>query len=595
METKNIRNFSIIAHIDHGKSTLADRLIDKTNAVEKRKMRAQVLDVMELERERGITIKMQPVRMAYNLDGEDYELNLIDTPGHIDFSYEVSRALKAVEGTILLVDATQGVQAQTFSTLEMAKESGLVIIPVLNKIDMPAARVDAVLKEVVDLLGCEEQEVLKVSAKTGEGVDELIAEIIKRIPPPLHTFDDGSRALIFDFEYSNHQGVIVYARVIDGSFKKGDELVLVAGKEKFIAGEVGIFTPERKEVAVLNRGETGYIVTNIKKPNVAVVGDTVTFFKKPLPALPGYFKPSPVVWASVYPEGKDDFDDLKQALMKLHLSDSSLEFEEESQGALGRGFRCGFLGMLHLEIIIERLKREFSLELITASPTISYEVELVSGKKETFRSPILFPEPHLIKKIFEPWVTFEIITTAENVGDIMKLCYEHEAKVSDTKQFGKERFSLGGEMPLRELMRGFFDRLKSVSSGYASISYKMGDIKEADVVKLDILVAEEPVMALTKIISRRRVEIESEEAVEKLRKILPRQLFAIKIQAKALGRIVSSRTISAMKKDVAGYLYGGDISRKKKLWEKQKKGKKRRGAFAKVNIPQEVFLKMMKS
>ncbi|PIR58137.1 MAG: elongation factor 4 [Parcubacteria group bacterium CG10_big_fil_rev_8_21_14_0_10_38_31] len=595
METKNIRNFSIIAHIDHGKSTLADRLIDKTHAVEKRKMRAQVLDVMELERERGITIKMQPVRMAYNLNGQDYELNLIDTPGHIDFSYEVSRALKAVEGTILLVDATQGVQAQTFSTLEMAQNSGLVIIPVLNKIDMPAARVDAVLKEVVDLLGCDEKDVLKVSAKTGEGVDELIAEIIKRIPAPVSSDKSGSRALVFDFEYSNHQGVIVYARVIDGSFKKGDELVLVAGKEKFTAGEVGIFTPGRKEISVLNEGETGYIVTNIKKPNVAVVGDTVTSFKKPLPSLLGYFKPSPVVWASIYPEGKDDFDDLKQALMKLSLSDSSLEFEEETQGALGRGFRCGFLGMLHLEIILERLKREFSLELITASPTISYEVELLSGNREIVRSPILFPEPHLIKKIFEPWVNFEIITTSERVGDIMKLCYDHEAEVTDTKQFGKERISMGGEMPLRELMRGFFDKLKSVSSGYASISYKISDMREADVVKLDILVAEEPVVAFTKIISRRRVNIESEEAVEKLYKILPRQLFVIKIQAKALGRIISSRTISAMKKDVTGYLYGGDISRKKKLWEKQKKGKKKREAFAKVNIPQEVFLKMMKS
>lgn len=595
METKNIRNFSIIAHIDHGKSTLADRLIDKTHAVEKRKMKAQVLDVMELERERGITIKMQPVRMNYKLDNTDYQLNLIDTPGHIDFSYEVSRALKAVEGTILLVDATQGVQAQTFSTLEMAQESGLVIIPVLNKIDMPAARVDAVLKEVVDLLGCDERDVLKVSAKTGEGVDELIAEIIKRIPSPVHNFDTGSRALIFDFEYSNHQGVIVYARVTDGSFKRGDELVLVAGKEKFIAGEVGIFTPERKEVDSLNEGETGYIVTNIKRPNVAVVGDTVTFLKKPLPSLAGYFKPNPVVWASIYPEGQDDFDDLKQALMKLNLSDSSLEFEEETQGALGRGFRCGFLGMLHLEIILERLKREFSLDLVTASPTISYEVELVSGKREVFRSPVIFPEPHLIKKVFEPWVNFEIITTPENVGDIMKLCYEHEAEVSDTKQFGKDRISVGGEMPLRELMRGFFDRLKSVSAGYASISYKVGDLREADVVKLEILVAEEPVSAFTKIISRRRVNIEAEEAVEKLHKILPRQLFAIKIQAKAIGRIISSRTISAIKKDVTGYLYGGDISRKKKLWEKQKKGKKRREAFSKVSIPQEVFLKMMKS
>lgn len=595
METKNIRNFSIIAHIDHGKSTLADRLIDKTHAVEKRKMRAQVLDVMDLERERGITIKMQPVRMEYKLDGKDYELNLIDTPGHIDFSYEVSRALKAVEGTILLVDATQGMQAQTFSTLEMAQESGLVIIPVLNKIDMPAARVDVVLKEVVDFLGCDEKDVLKVSAKTGEGVDELIAEVIKRIPPPVHNFDTGSRALIFDFEYSNHQGVIVYARVTDGSFKKGDELVLIAGKEKFIAGEVGIFTPGRKEIDILNEGETGYIVTNIKRPNVAVVGDTVTFLKKPLPALSGYFKPSPVVWASIYPEGKDDFDDLKQALMKLHLSDSSLEFDEETQGALGRGFRCGFLGMLHLEIVLERLKREFSLELITASPTISYEVELISGKRETFRSPVSFPEPHLIKKVFEPWVNFDIITNPENVGDIMKLCYEHEAEVSDTKQFGKDRISVGGKMPLRELMRGFFDMLKSVSAGYASISYKVGDMKEADVVKLEILVADEPVIAFTKIISRRRVNIEAEEAVEKLHKILPRQLFNIKIQAKALGRIISSRTISAMKKDVTGYLYGGDISRKKKLWEKQKKGKKKREAFAKVNIPQEVFLKMMKS
>ncbi len=621
MDLKHIRNFSIIAHIDHGKSTLADRMLEITHTIETRKMRDQVLDSMELERERGITIKMQPVRMEHTVDGEGYILNLIDTPGHIDFSYEVSRALKAVEGSILLVDSTQGVQAQTLTTLAMAREGGLKIIPVLSKIDSPLARIEEVKHEVMKLLECREEDILLVSGRTGEGVENLLKEVIKRVPAPKESYtgENVLRALVFDFKYSNHKGVIVFVRILDGKVRKGDNLMFSISGEKFTSLEVGTFSPEETMREELVSGDTGYIVTGIKKPGIASVGDTITMFKNPLPALSGYMKALPVVWASVFPEDADDFTELKSSLGKLKLSDSAFSYEEESSGSLGRGFRCGFLGMLHLEIITERLKREFNLALVITTPSITYEVVLKNTKGEKIYphtnsliasgtrlqndqrksvwvySPYFFPNDSNIETVYEPWVLVKIITPAKYLGGIMQLLFDHEAEVGETDNFGDSRSSISVKMPLRELMRNFFDELKSVSSGYGSISYEIGENREANVTRLDILVADEAVPAFSRVVSKKRVEEEAEIAVEKLHSLLPRQMFTLKIQGKALGRIISSRTISGMKKDVTQHMYGGDITRKMKLREKQKKGKKKMKERGRVNIPQEVFLKMMRS
>ena len=593
MDLKHIRNFSIIAHIDHGKSTLADRMLEKTNTIEKRKMMEQVLDSMELERERGITIKMQPVRMKYKLDGQDYILNLIDTPGHIDFSYEVSRALKAVEGSILLVDATQGVQAQTLTTLNMARESGLKIIPVVSKIDSPLARIDDVKLEIVSLLGVEPDEILEVSGRTGEGVDNLLAEVIKRVPAPKDEFegDNTFRSLVFDFQYSNHRGVIVYVRVLNGEVTKNTPLIFKVANEKFSAIEVGIFAPGETPTDKLSSGEIGYIVTGIKVPGIASVGDTVASLKDNHEPLHGYMTPNPVVWASVYPESADDFDFLKQALGRLRLSDSSFAHEEEASGTLGRGFRCGFLGMLHME----RLKREFNLNLVVTNPSITYKVIYKNGKDEMIYSPSLFPEDNTVDKVLEPWVRVKIITPAKYLGAIMQSLYDHEAVVGDSEVFGDTRTSLSLTMPLRELMRNYFNELKSLTSGYASISYEISEMKVADVVRLDVLVADEIVPAFCRVVSRRRADVEAEEAVEKLYKILPRQMFSFKIQGKAMGRIISSRSLSGMKKNVTAHMYGGDITRKMKLRERQKEGKKRMQERGVVNMPPEVFIKMIRN
>ena len=613
MNPQFIRNFSIIAHIDHGKSTLADRMLEITGTIEKRKMQAQVLDSMELERERGITIKMQPVRMKFkrltgNDAGREYILNLIDTPGHIDFSYEVSRALKAVEGSILLVDSTQGVQAQTLTTLNMARESGLKIIPVISKIDSPLARVPEVMKEVCELLDCDESEVLKVSGKTGEGVANLLDQVIARVPAPQAPHvagvqDHGAvttgdfRSLVFDFQYSNHKGVIVYVRVMNGSVTKNQQLKFKVSNETFNAQEVGIFAPDDTPTESLSAGEIGYIVTGIKQPGIASVGDTVASVRDTLPPLAGYMSPRPVVWASIYPESQDDFTALKAALGKLRLSDSSFTHEEESSGSLGRGFRCGFLGMLHLEIITERLRREFNLNLVVTTPSITYVAELKNGKTKTIYSPAMFPEDHEISRVLEPLVKMKIITPPSYLGALMQAVFDHEGEVQTTENFGENRTSLTLIMPLRELMRNFFDEVKSISSGFASISYEVAESRPADVVRMDILVADEVVPAFSRVVSRRRAEEEGKSAVEKLHKVLPRQMFTMKIQDKAMGRIIYSETLSGMKKDVTQHMYGGDITRKMKLREKQKKGKKKMEAIGrgKVNIPQEVFLKMMRA
>ena len=621
MNQDRIRNFSIIAHVDHGKSTLADRMLERTGAIPERKMRDQVLDRMDLERERGITIKMQPARMTYRAaEGvAEYILNLIDTPGHIDFSYEVSRALHAVEGVVLLVDSTQGVQAQTLTTLAMAQEQGCAVIPVVSKIDAPAARVGEVSGELAELLGVDQSEVIAVSGKTGAGVDELLETIIREVPPPqqrvgelnsptekresltLPTLPEPPgrepRGLVFDFSYSKHRGVIVYLRVFDGVFKKGQTLAFRAAGKEFVALETGIFAPDETPCEALSAGEIGYIVTGIKEAGVVAVGDTVGAAKGALPALAGYERPRPVVWASVYPESQDDLPLLRQSLERLRLSDSSLSFEEESSGVLGRGFRCGFLGLLHLEIVTERLRREFGLRLIVTIPTISYVVTTKNGVREVVYTPAKFPEYGDIEAIEEPWAKVIIIIPPDALSSLVQLLYEHEADTLSTETYHDGRIEMTVEMPLRELMRGFFDTLKNISSGYASLSYELLPERVADVVRLDILVAEEPVPAFARVVARRRVREEAEKMVEKLHGVLPRQLFVTKIQARALGQIVASKALSAMRKDVTGYLYGGDVTRKNKLLDKQKRGKKKmleRGT-GKVSIPEDVFMKMVQA
>ena len=611
---QNIRNFSIIAHIDHGKSTLADRMLEETHTIEKRKMREQVLDQMDLERERGITIKMQPVRMEYHtqvpstkVQSSNYILNLIDTPGHIDFSYEVSRALSAVEGAILLVDATQGVQAQTLSVLELARAQNLVILPVVNKIDLPHAEVERTKDELVRLLGCERESILSVSGKTGEGVAELLQKIVEVIPPPKLSlplpspYDKGRvgegilQALVFDFAYDTHRGVILFLRIFGGELKRNEKLRFTSSGKDFNAIEVGVFRPQEEPTGHLSAGEIGYVVTGIKEPGVARIGDTITSASKPAPALPGFGKPYPVVWASLYPENQNDFVLLRQSLARLSLSDSSLSYEEEASGSLGRGFRAGLLGMLHLEIVSERLRREFGLSLIVASPTITYEIEDLKGKKVKVYSAVHFPDESTYNKVYEPWVQINIIMPSRTLGALQALFHEHEVEQTGLENWAGDRINVEGSMPLRELMRNFFDELKSVSSGYASLSYKIGEWRAADIVRLDLMVNDEVIAAFSRVVSRRRVEHEANEAADKLEKLIPRQMIDVKIQAKAMGRIIAARRLSALRKDVTDYLYGGDITRKMKLREKQKKGKKKMQARGSVSIPPDVYLKMTKS
>jgi len=597
-------------------------MLELTNTIESRKMHEQVLDRMDLEQERGITIKMTPVRMLWHPQNQnvnikiqndnaksknensEYILNLIDTPGHVDFAYEVSRALSAVEGVVLLVDATQGVEAQTLSVLGIAKELNLVIIPVVSKIDAPTARTDVIVSELALLLKCDESLVLRVSGKTGEGVAPLLNAVVERIPAPRPRTESAQAltplearppmGLIFDFDYSDHRGVILYVRMFGGVVKKGDTLMFAAAKISFVAQEVGVLTPEESSRPELLEGEIGYIVTGVKKPGVVSVGDTVTSKRVIASALPGYRPPAPVIWASVYPESQDDLVALRQALERLRLTDSSLSYEEESSGVMGKGFRCGFLGMLHLEIVIERLRREFTLALVVTQPTTMYEVTHKNGAVESVYAPTRFPDDGVAERVREVWAHISLITPPEYMGGISQLLYDHEAVVGDTATLPDGKLEVRAEMPLRELMRSFFDRLKSVSSGYASLSYELAGLKDADVVRLDTLVAEEAVPAFARIISRRRIQEEAEAMVERLEKLLPRQLFELKIQTRVSGRIIAARRVSALRKDVTGYLYGGDVTRKMKLLEKQKRGKKKMLARGKVDIPHEVFLKVVK-
>lgn len=593
MDISKIRNFSIIAHIDHGKSTLADRMLEITGTIQERDMTNQVLDNMELEKERGITIKMQPVRMKWSKGGQDYVFHLIDTPGHIDFSYEVSRAIKAVEGTLLLVDSTQGVQAQTLTVLEMARSSGLTIIPVLTKVDAPASRVDDITLEVCELLGCEIEDIKLVSGKTGEGVADLLDTIVHKVPPPTSEIPD-PRALVFDYEYSNHQGIIVYIRVTDGTIKKGDSLQLVYGNSRFTASEVGSFSPRRVAKDSLSAGEIGYVVTGIKDAAIAVVGDTVTKVGMNTPSLSGYQEAKPMIWASVYPESQDEFLSLRNSLQRLHLSDSAFHFEEESSGILGRGFRCGFLGMLHLEIITERLKREFDQEIILTAPTVEYSVTKKNGEVVDVYAPHHFPGHGDVQEAREPWVQMRFVIPREYLSNAIQLLNNYESNIVDTITHGvRNSTELVAEMPLRELMRNFFDAVKSATSGYGSVSYELIGYRVADVERLDITINGEIVPAFTRICSTIRIQEEAKELVEHIGELMPQQLVIVKIQAFMRGRIIASHQIKAMRKDVTDYLYGGDITRRKKLWEKQKKGKKKMQLLANVEIPNDVFLKVV--
>jgi len=595
MEQSNTRNFCVISHIDHGKSTLADRFLELTGAVEKRQMHEQFLDQMELERERGITIKLQPVRMAYSLHTTHYILNLIDTPGHVDFSYEVSRSLAAVEGAILLVDAAKGVQAQTLANLHLAQKQGLVIIPAINKIDLPNARVAEVEEEIKKLLRAD-REILKISAKTGEGIERVLQEVIEKIPPPRGSSDRPFRALIFDSAFDAYKGVLAYVRVFDGEIKAGEKIELFASKAGGEAIEVGHFMPELKKYAKLSAGDIGYIATGLKNPGQVRVGDTI--FKisdgEPAEQLPGYEEPRPVVFASFYPESSDDYNVLKDALGKLKLTDASLSYEPETSIGLGRGFRLGFLGMLHVEIVSERLKREFGLSLIISTPSVEYRVIQKNGEILAVRSAAALPDPSIIEKIEEPTVGLEILTPENYMGQLLKLMAEYRSGYETTEYVTKELVILKYRVPLAEIITDFYDRLKSVSSGYASMSYEPARYEPADLVRLDILVAGDSVEPFSKIVPHASAYQEGRRMVEKLKKVIPRQWFAVSLQAAIGGKIIARETISALRKDVTGYLYGGDVTRKKKLLEKQKKGKKKMKELGRVNIPQKVFLEMLR-
>lgn len=586
----NIRNFCIIAHIDHGKSTLADRLLEFTGTVAKREMKAQLLDSMDLERERGITIKLTPVRMEYS----GHILNLIDTPGHVDFNYEVSRSLAAVEGAILLVDASQGVQAQTIGNLYLAMEQNLKIIPVINKIDLPNAQVEQTENEIINLLGCEKKDILRVSAKTGEGVEEIIAAVIERVPAPKNEIGKPLRALIFDSIYDDYRGVVAYCRVMDGEIKAKDKMFLMATGLTSEVLEVGYFKPKYNASKILATGEIGYIVTGLKDIEGCRVGDTITSVGAKVEQLSGYKEVNPMVFAGIFCQSGTDYEHMRHAILKLKLNDSSLIFEPEQSSVLGFGFRCGFLGLLHLDIFQERLKREYKLPIIVTVPSVAYRVTKTSGEPKIIKSPAEWPDPSQIKKAEEPWVKADIVTPKEFIGQIMALAEEKHGVYQNTEYLNAERAILHYQIPLSSILVDFYDRLKSASSGYASLNYELADYKEADIVKLDVLVAEEDQEALASLVYRPEAYNVARRITEKLKESLPRQMFEIKIQAAVGGKIIASERIPAMRKDVLAKMSGGDWTRKSKLLQKQKKGKARMKAAGHVQIPTETYLAILK-
>jgi GTP-binding protein LepA len=590
MNQDHIRNFCIIAHIDHGKSTLADRLLELTNTVEKRAMKAQLLDKMDLEREKGITIKLAPVRMEY----KGYELNLIDTPGHVDFSYEVSRSLQAAEGALLVVDASQGIQAQTLANVYLAMAADLRIIPILNKIDLPAADVNRVGAEIVSLLGCEFEDILQISAKTGTGVEAVLEKIVADIPAPKPSITDETRALIFDSYYDDYRGVILYLRVFDGVIAKNSEIQMIATGAKGLALEVGALKPDMTPGKDLKAGEIGYIVTNLKSTREAKVGDTVTLAAKPADAaLPGYKNVQPFVYAGFFPESNEYYQDLKDAVEKLSLSDSALQFAPENSPVLGFGVRIGFLGLLHMDIIRERLEREYDLDLVVTNPSTDYQISLLNGEELDIKSAADLPNPASIKEIREPWIKGEIIVPKDYVGPVIQLISSKRG-LQTNLSYVEDRAVVAFEAPLANLLTDFYDQLKSITSGYGSFNYELDDYRAEDLVRLDFYVAGEMVGALSVMVHRSEAQRLGRDTVEKLKDVIPRQNFQVALQAAIGGKFIAREDISAYRKDVTTGLYGGDVSRKKKVLAKQAKGKKRMKRFGKVDIPAEAFTVMLK-
>jgi GTP-binding protein LepA len=596
MTSEHIRNFCIIAHIDHGKSTLADRLLHLTGTVPERDTTEQILDSMELEREKGVTIKASAVRMSYTAkNGEKYELNLIDTPGHVDFGYEVSRALEACEGALLVVDASQGVEAQTLANLYSALEADLEIIPIINKIDLPSAHPDEVAEEISNLLGTPPQDILRISAKEGINIDTVLETIIKEVPPPKGDEHGPLRALIFDSHYDSYKGVVAYVRLVEGKIEHTDSLLLMATGFSIKPVEIGIFAPDLRPVTTLLAGEVGYIATGLKTVHECRVGDTITNTARPAAApLPGYRKVKPMVFAGIYPVEGEDYADLKDALEKLQLNDASLVFEPETSQALNFGFRCGFLGMFHMEIIQERLEREYNLDIIVTSPSVEYEVVLNSGETILVDSPADLPDEMLIEQIREPWMDIQIFSPTEFYGTIMELTKKKRGIFISQDYPATNRVQLNFQIPLSELIVDFFDLLKSRTRGYASLDYQFAEYRPDDLVKLEILVNEEPVDALATIVHRNDAYHKGQAVITKLKEVIPRQLFLVPIQAYAAGRVISRANIKPMRKDVLAKCYGGDITRKKKLLEKQKRGKKRMKMVGNVEIPQEAFLAVLR-
>ena len=591
------RNFSIIAHIDHGKTTLSDRLLETTSTVSKREMLALLLDGMDLERERGITIKCHPVTMKYLAkDGNIYKLNLIDTPGHVDFSYEVSRSLAACEGALVLVDAAQGVEAQTVANLHLANAQNLRIIPVINKIDLPSANIPAVNKQIEDILQIPHEEAIHASAKMGIGIEDILEAVIERVPPPEYPDDDILRALVFDSVFDSYRGVIMYVRIVSGTITKGTGIRLLSSNATYDIKEVGIFTPKQARCEKLEPGDVGFIVGNMKTSAEVKIGDTLTNVhggtKEP---LPGFKELQPMVFSGVYPVSTDDFEQLKLAMGKLQINDSAFRFSQESSVALGFGFRCGFLGLLHMEIVVERLRREYQMDIISTYPSVVYEIMLSNGTEMKIDNPSFMPDPGTIEEIREPIVKIFILIPNEYIGDIMGLVMDKRGQVENTETLDNNRVMLTCVLPLNEILVDFNDKLKSLTRGYGSMDYEHAGYRADDLVKMDILIAQEPVDAFSTIVHRTKAESRGRALAKKLIEVIPSQLFSVAIQAAIGGKIIARETISALRKDVTAKCYGGDISRKRKLLEKQKEGKKRMKAFGKINIPQEAFIDVLKS
>ncbi|MDN3585311.1 translation elongation factor 4 [Pedobacter aquatilis] len=592
---KHIRNFCIIAHIDHGKSTLADRLLEYTATISQREAQAQLLDNMDLERERGITIKSHAIQMNYKVGDVEYNFNLIDTPGHVDFSYEVSRSIAACEGALLIVDASQGIQAQTISNLYLALEHDLEIIPILNKMDLPGAMPEEVKDQIIDLIGCKREDIIPASGKTGMGIPDIIQAIVDRVPAPVGDPEAPLQALIFDSVFNSFRGIIAYYKVVNGEIKKGDKVKFINTGKEYLADEVGILKLDMAPRSVVKTGDVGYIISGIKEAREVKVGDTITTTARPsLAAIQGFEEVKPMVFAGIYPVDTDEFEELREAMHKLQLNDASIVFEPESSAALGFGFRCGFLGMLHMEIIQERLEREFDMTVITTVPNVSYIAHTTKGVEILVNNPSDLPDPSKLDSVEEPFIKANIITKAEFVGPVMSLCIQKRGIIVNQSYLTSDRVELVFEMPMGEIVFDFYDKLKTISKGYASFDYHQVGYRKSDLVRLDMLINEEPVDALSSLIHRSNAYDFGKKICEKLRELIPRQQFEIKIQASIGAKVIARETLSALRKDVTAKCYGGDISRKRKLLEKQKKGKKRMRQVGNVEIPQSAFMAVLK-